>query len=116
MEGCHWSTQPGSERRSLGEVEEYSGIWGGGTQWKDVTGATSERRSLGEPGGGMQGHLGGGTQGKDVTWWVGVHLGGHFFLIQEYMSSKERMGVMRYSGGYKSTSYLRGDGGLVVGA
>ena len=57
-------------RMSLGGVEECRGIWGGGTQW------------------------------KDVTWWVGVHLGGHFFLIQEYMSSKERMGVMRYSGGY----------------
>ena len=28
------------------EMEEYSGIWGGGTQWKDVTGATSERRSV----------------------------------------------------------------------
>ena len=54
-----------------------------------------------------------------VGWCSLTHLGGHFFLIQEYMSSKERMGVMRYSGGYKSTelSYLRGDGGgLVVDA
>ena len=75
MEGCH-----------AGGVEEYRSIWGGRTQW------------------------------KDVTWLVGVHLGGHGFWIQEYMSSKERMGVMRYSGGYKSTSYLRGEGGLGVGA
>ena len=57
MKGCHFSWK----------VEEYRGIWGGGTQW------------------------------KDVTWLVGVHLGGHGFWIQEYMSSKERMGVMRYS-------------------